>query len=93
MLDTKGPEILTGQNRDNKAIDLQKGQTLRIVTDINMDGDNQKINCSYKNLPNTVSVGSTIFIDDGGLTCKVTEVQDDAVVVICENSFRLKEKK
>jgi pyruvate kinase len=58
-----------------------------------MDGDNQKINCSYKELPNSVNVGSPIFIDDGGLVCEVIEVQDEAVIVLCKNAYRLKEKK
>ena len=76
MLDTKGPEIRTGFLRDNKPIDLVSGQSLKIVTDYAIEGDNTKIACSYKSLPKTVSVGSTIFIADGSLTCEVTEVHD-----------------
>lgn len=71
MLDTKGPEITTGNTRDEKPIDLVAGQSLKIVTDFAIEGDNQKVACSFKNLPTTVSVGSTIFIDDGNLTCEV----------------------
>jgi len=65
MLDTKGPEIRTCFNRDNKPIDLTAGQSLKIVTDPAIEGDNTKISCTYKNLPKTVSVGSTIFMADG----------------------------
>ena len=65
MLDTKGPEIRTCFNRDNKPIDLTAGQSLKIVTDPAIEGDNTKISCTYKNLPKTVSVGSTIFMSDG----------------------------
>lgn len=74
LVDCKGPEIVTGMNRDNKVIEIQQGQSLKIVIDVTMDGDNQKINCSYKELPNSVNVGSQIFIDDGGLVCEVIEV-------------------
>ena len=76
MLDTKGPEIRTGFNRDNKPIDIATGQSIKIVTDPAIEGDSTKIACTYKNLPKTVSVGSTIFIADGSLTCEVSEVHD-----------------
>lgn len=76
MLDTKGPEIRTGLLRDSKPIELTAGQTLKIVTDYAIEGDTTKIACSYKSLPTTVSVGSTIFIADGSLTCEVVSVHD-----------------
>lgn len=76
MLDTKGPEIRTGMLRDNKPVELIAGQELQIVTDYSIEGDNKKIACSYKNLPQTVSVGSTIFIADGTITCEVIEIFD-----------------
>ena len=79
MLDTKGPEIRTGFNRDNKPIDLVSGQKLKIVIDYAIEGDSTKIACSYKSLPTTVSVGSTIFIADGSLVCEVVEVHDVSV--------------
>ena len=52
------------------------GQLLKIVTDYQLEGDVKQIACSYKSLPTTVSVGSTIYINDGALTCEVTEVHD-----------------
>jgi pyruvate kinase len=74
MLDTKGPEIRTGLNKDGKAIRLVKGQPLELTTDYSFLGDNTKIACSYKSLPESVQVGGTIFIADGSLTCEVTEI-------------------
>lgn len=73
MLDTKGPEIRTGLLKD-KTVELVAGQDLEIVTDPNIEGDNQRISCTYRQLPTTVSVGSTIYIADGSLTCEVTEI-------------------
>ncbi len=84
MLDTKGPEIRTGLNRDNKPIDLVSGQTLKIYIDYAIEGDNTKIACSYKSLPQTVSVGSTVLIADGSLSCEVTEIHD-----VSQNNFFL----
>lgn len=74
MLDTKGPEIRTGLLKDHAPIELVAGQDLLIVTDYSIEGDNTRISCSYKALPETVEVGSTIYIADGSLTCEVTEI-------------------
>jgi pyruvate kinase len=93
MLDTKGPEIRTGMLRDNKPIELVAEQTLKIVTDYAIEGDTKQIACSYKALPQTVHVGSTIYVADGSLTCEVTEVHEDHVIVICKNACKLGERK
>ena len=74
MLDTKGPEIRTGMLVDNKPIELVAGQDLIITTDYSFEGTTEKIACSYKSLPETVQVGSIMFIADGSLTCTVTEI-------------------
>ena len=76
MLDTKGPEIRTGFLKDHKPIQLEAGQDLKIVTDYEFLGDNTTIACSYESLPTTVSVGSTIYIADGSLTCTVKSIGD-----------------
>jgi len=76
MLDTKGPEIRTGQLKDHKAIELVAGQNLKITTDYSFLGDNTTIACSYQSLTTTVKVGSMILVADGSLTCQVTEVHD-----------------
>ena len=79
MLDTKGPEIRTGLNRDNKPIEITAGQSLKICTDYAIEGDNKQIACSYPSLPKSVHVGSTIYIADGSLTCEVTEVHEVSI--------------
>lgn len=76
MLDTRGPEICTGFMRDGKTVPLVSGQNLKIVNDMAIEGDATKIACTYKSLPQTVSVGSVIYIGNGDLTCEVTETHD-----------------
>lgn len=93
MLDTKGPEIRTGILSQNKPIEIKAGQELIITTDYSHIGDNSKIACSYASLPESVSVGSNIYIADGALTCRVKEVKDESVTVICQNSCLLGERK
>ena len=85
MLDTKGPEIRTGMLKDHKPIDLVAGQDLELVTDYSYEGDNKKIACSYQSLPQTVSIGSTIFIADGSITCEVIEILE---VIILQDMIR-----
>lgn len=82
MLDTKGPEIRTGLLKDGKPIELQKDQDLKISTDYTLHGDTSMITCSYKSLPTTVKVGSTIFIADGSLTCTVTSIADVSIYLV-----------
>lgn len=73
MLDTKGPEIRTGNLKDHKPVTFKKGQNLEIVTDYTIEGDSTKISCSYKDLPTTVKPGDQILIADGSLVCVVKE--------------------
>jgi len=74
--ETKGPEIRTGVNKDGKDIELVAGQSLEIFTDTAIESDDTKITCNYKNLPATVSIGSTVIVGEGCLTLEVTEVSD-----------------
>ena len=81
MLDTKGPEIRTGYLKTKDPIEILANQKLKIVTDYQIEGDATKIACSYKALPKTVSVGSTIYIADGSLTCEVCEIGDVSIII------------
>lgn len=62
MLDTQGPEIRTGKNKDGKSISLKQGQILEISTDFDVEGDENVIGCNYESLPDSVEVGGTVFI-------------------------------
>jgi pyruvate kinase len=79
--------------KDHKPIEITAGQTLKIVTDYEHQGDNTCIACTYTALPKTVQVGSTIFFADGSLTAEVTEIGDDFVNVLCKNGCKLGERK
>lgn len=93
MLDTKGPEIRTGLLKDKSGLQLSAGQSLKITTDYDYLGDSEMIACSYKDLMKTVQVGGTVYIADGSLTCTVTEIHEDHIVVRCENAVKIGEKK
>lgn len=85
MLDTKGPEIRTGNTEGGANINYAKDAIIKLTTDYTALGNPTQIACSYKSLPTTVKVGSTIFVADGSLTLEVTELGDDHVMARCLN--------
>lgn len=48
---------------------------LEICTDYSFKGDEKKIACSYKKLPESVKVGQKILIADGSLVVKVEKIE------------------
>lgn len=91
MLDTQGPEITLAYMRDNKQVEITAGQTLKIVTDIAIEGDSTRVACTFKQLPQTVRVGGMVYIGTG-LCCEITETHDDHIIVVCKNDFMISDK-
>ena len=92
MLDTKGPEIRIG-NFNEEIINLNTGDEFTLTTRDVM-GDQSIVSVSHQGLPEDVSVGSQILIDDGLVELKVKEIKD-GTDIICEvmNSGELKNHK
>lgn len=93
MLDTKGPEIRTGMLKNHEKITIPKGHEFELTTDYEFLGDENKLACSYKELPETVSAGSTILCADGSLVLTVVECKTDSVIVRAENNATIGERK
>ena len=94
MLDTKGPEIRTGFLKpDFKPLNLIRGQSLEIVTDYSVLGDNTTLACSYKELPQSVEVGTTILAADGSLVMTVSEIRETSVMVTLDCNATIGERK
>merc|ERR1719168_254379 len=95
MLDTKGPEIRTGFFREDvgKAIHLEQGQDLKLVTDYSFKGDKTCIALTYDKLPQSVKPGNTILMADGSLSLMVKECGPDWVMTTVLNSCKLGERK
>ncbi|WP_234123035.1 pyruvate kinase [Clostridium hydrogenum] len=81
VLDTKGPEIRTGNFEPSK-LELAKGSTFTVQCGEEVVGDTTKCSISYKELYKDVKPGNTILIDDGlvGLTVKAIEGTN----IVCE---------
>ncbi len=80
MLDTKGVEIRTGRVTGGAA-ELLKGAAFSLHTDDRV-GDGRGVSVSYRNLPQDVSPGSLILIDDGVIELRVVDVAQG--VIRCE---------
>ena len=91
LLDTKGPEIRTG-NFDQPEVLLEEGQKFTITMK-DVIGDKERCTVSYKGLANDVVAGDTILIDDGLVGLRVEEVNGDDILCIVENSGIVKNHK
>ncbi|WP_336784563.1 pyruvate kinase [Paenibacillus sp. MMO-177] len=91
LLDTKGPEIRLGKLKE-EPIELVAGERVALTTE-EILGDINRVPITYNNLPNDVTVGSTILIDDGLIGLTVEEVQGTEIICRINNSGQIKSKK
>ena len=91
LLDTKGPEIRTG-NFDAPEVMLEEGNKFTITMEDVM-GTKDICTVSYKGLANDVKPGDTILIDDGLVGLRVDEVNGDDIHCTVENSGIVKNHK
>merc|ERR1712180_335656 len=97
-LDTKGPEIRTGLlegDDGRKESTLKAGASIKITTD-----DAFKEKCTsevlwldYKNITKVMEPGKRLFIDDGLISVKCTEIGSDHFIGLIENDGNLGSKK
>jgi len=78
MLDTKGPEILTGMTKDGKKVSYKRGDQITVTNDYEELCTNSVLSLSYVDFPNIVKVGQPIRIGDGILNLEVTNVDEAA---------------
>ncbi len=91
LLDTKGPEIRTGKLKV-EPIELVQDETIILTTE-EILGDKDRISITYDNLPNDVSIGSTILIDDGLIGLTVTDIKGTEIHCHIVNGGTIKSKR
>lgn len=91
LLDTKGPEIRTG-DFDLPEVLLEEGQKFTITID-EVLGNKEKCTVTYKHLSKDVVSGDTILIDDGLIGLRVDEVKGDEILCTVQNSGVVKNHK
>lgn len=85
LLDTKGPEIRTG-DFENETVELQQGSKFVLHCDEDIIGDETKCSITYKNLYEEIKVDDRILINDGLVSLKVLEVEDKSIITEVENT-------
>ncbi len=95
ILDTKGPEIRTGEVPNDGEVELVKGQKFTIHTDMSKPTTNESCAVSYPGLVHDIEVGKLILLDDGLIGLKVLSKNADETAAECEvlNNARLGNKK
>jgi len=78
LLDTKGPEVRTGK-LENAPVNLVAGDEFILTTE-EVPGTNERVPVTYKNLPQNLTRGNTLMIDDGLIELRVKEVKNTEVV-------------
>ncbi|SEM97173.1 pyruvate kinase [Lihuaxuella thermophila] len=91
LLDTKGPEIRTGDLKE-PSVELVAGRKM-ILTPEPVLGDENRISVSYSGLPRDVHPGSTILIDDGLIGLTVDKIEGTEIHCTIENGGTLKSRK
>ena len=67
-------------------VKYSKGDIIEVGTDYSKLCTPTYLACSYKSLPNSVSVGSKILVADGALMLKVVEIKDESVLAEVQNT-------
>ena len=91
MLDTKGPEVRLRSFR-NGAVELTAGQEFTLTTE-DVEGDETRCAITYAALPQDVSAGDTILLDDGLVRLTVLETTGKTIRCRVENSGAMKDHK
>jgi pyruvate kinase len=95
-LDTKGPEIRTGNTVGDVDIPISAGHQMIITTNEEYAAkcDNNIMYIDYKNLPKVIEKGRIIYVDDGVLSFEVLDIPDDQTVKVkCLNNGKISSKK
>lgn len=77
LLDTKGPEIRTG-NFPEKVV-LESGQNFTLTT-VPCDGDSDHCSITFAGLPDDVNTGTKILIDDGLIEMEVIDKNETDII-------------
>lgn len=91
LLDTKGPEIRTGEFEKGK-VELKKGQTFVLTTE-DVPGNEGMVSITYKNLVKDVQPGDSILIDDGLIGLEVKELTEKEIICTVLNGGTISNKK
>ncbi len=80
LIDLQGPKIRIGQFKNHKIV-LEEGQKFTLDANWPLElGNNERVGLTYKTLPNDVSRGTTLLLDDGRIVLWVDQVAGGEVI-------------
>ncbi len=80
LADLQGPKIRIGKFESGK-IQLENGQ--RLILDAKCElGNQERVGLDYKDLPNDVSEGAILLLDDGRIVLEVEDVQGAEIFTV-----------
>lgn len=85
LLDTKGPEIRLRRFKDDQKVEIKTGGTF-VLTTADTEGDSSRVSITYKDLPNDISAGTKILIDDGNVIVRCSDIiknADGTADIVC----------
>jgi pyruvate kinase len=91
LQDLQGPKIRV-EEVENNGVEIKEGEIITITTE-KVLGTSKRVSTSYQALPNDVSVGDMILIDDGKLELKVTSTNGKEVEAVVVYGGILKSRK
>lgn len=91
LLDTKGPEIRTGDFVGG-ATTFKKGQVSTICVE-DIEGTADRFTITYKDLYKDVKPGGFILVNDGQVELLVDHVEGTDIVCVCANDGTVKNKR
>lgn len=93
LLDTKGPEIRTGNFKNGQA-EIERNSTVYVAMK-ETEGTAERFSVTYEGLINDVHAGSKILLDDGLIELEVKEIdhENQELKTVALNSGLIKNKK
>lgn len=98
MLDTKGPEIRTGNTIDNGLLEINSGDMVELVSDdsICVQGNENSvthISLSWKDAAKKLLPGHKVLIADGLVELEVEKIDGEKIICHANNSGKFSSKK
>lgn len=92
LLDTKGPEIRIGTFKDNKKPLLINGDRFILTTE-DIEGDENRVSVTYKELPSQLVKGNKVLIDDGRIVLTVDSLTETEIICTVEEGGEISSRK
>lgn len=93
LMDTKGPEIRTTTNIDDKEINIHEGDKITVIGQPDGCTTGETICLSYADIAKDVHKGAHLLIDDGELDFVIDDIDGDKILCTATNNGTLGSRK